>query len=84
MYPKESVPNGSSSDFSSYLFKTRNLRGYNPLQTICCLDNTDQSKNLMGNYIIFLETLDKLVARDQIILCISWTNSHSPQRPDMS
>ena len=54
-------------------FKARKLRGYNPLQTVGCfplnINNTDKSNDLVGNYIISLDTLDELVARDQTILC---------------
>ena len=35
------------------------------------INNTDQGKDFVGNYITSLETLDKLVARNQIILCYS-------------
>ena len=51
------------------------MRDYNPLQTVRCyplgVDNTDQDKNLVGNHIISLETLDELVAKNQIIFCCS-------------
>ena len=56
-------------------YKARKLRGYNPLQTVRCfpsdVDNTGQGKDLMGNYIISLETLHELVSRNQITLCCS-------------
>ena len=85
---EDNVPNGSFSEYFFNVFKARKLRGYNPLQTVHCFplgtDNTDQSKDLVGNYVISLETLDELAARGQIIFCCSWTNSHAPQRPDLS
>ena len=56
-------------------FIARKLRGYNPLQIVCCfpldIDHTDQSKDLVRNYIISLQTLDELVAGNLIILCCS-------------
>ena len=75
-HPEGSMPNGSSIEhLFQYLFEARKLRGYNSLRTVRCfplgIDNTDQSKDLVGNYIIFLETLDELVARDQLSLCYS-------------
>ena len=47
-------------DFLSYLFKAIKSRGYNPLQTLRCFPlgvyNTDQGKDLVGNYIISYST----------------------------
>ena len=49
----------------SYLSKARKSRGSHPLQTVRCLPllahDTNQSKESVGNYIIYLETSDELV-----------------------
>ena len=55
--------------------KAKKLIGYNLLQTVryfpLGIDYTDQSKDLVWNYVISLETLDGLVVKDQIILYCS-------------
>ena len=59
------MANGSLSEHFFHIFLKAESRVYNPLQTVRCfpfnVHNTDQNKDLGGNYIISLETLNELV-----------------------
>ena len=60
---KKTVPTGGLSEHCLHIFPK--AEGHNPLATVRCfpllVHNTDQSKDLAGNCIIFLETFDELV-----------------------